>query len=307
MDLIQTRGFAVFPLDKTADFDHDAAFTAAAAKRSAAKFVLTDLGTVDNIKRKAQFERYFSLLQNAGPKTVVIDDFDKVDVPVAAQIVPYFGAEKIDYRRFADTRYMLGADYFICGPEQAARGSRERPIAETVRKIFISLGGSDPTGLTVDAIDALEALALTDTTIKVAVGACFSNDLKSTLARMAKDSTPAVELCATADVPNLLLWADLAITAIGLTRYEAALAGTPSICLTRDDLKKYNNDPFIQAGTSKHLSIPDDTHQDYLAKGINDILGDYTQRRDMSTTGRRLIDGRGAERIISELKKTNLL
>ena len=101
------------------------------------------------------------------------------------------------------------------------------------------------------------------------------------------------------NIPDLMNWADIAISAGGSTCWELAFLELPSLLmiLSRDQ-------EGIVNGLSRNgfaLKI-----NDYAEQGINKVLRalivDHEKRMMMSIQGRKLVDGGGSYRIIKAME-----
>ncbi len=307
VDLPGSYGFQAHIIGKDKTLQEDAVTTAQLAKTHNARFVIVDLSNEDNLAKRSDYLDFFKTFKTAGKFLIVIDDYEKVDFPFDLQVIPYCGAEHMKYKFFDDTKYLLGCSYYIVAPNLAECARRSRVIRKDGKKVLVTMGGSDPTSLTLDVAQALLSLKHQGLEVKIVIGVCFSEEINRQLRDIMKSFEGPHELCFQGSIPELMLWSDIAITGVGLTRYEAALTGTPNICITRNRLEEYANDKFISAGTSCHLSVPDKTSQNYITKEIDRLLRDFGDREKMFKTGKNLIDGKGAERIIAELRKGSLV
>jgi len=93
----------------------------------------------------------------------------------------------------------------------------------------------------------------------------------------------------------------LAITGGGLTKYETAVTGTPSIAISHFDEEAKRTEEFARGGSILHLGLISEIRQEDVAEATNRLLEDYALRAEMSKRGRNLVDGKGIERIISEI------
>ena len=100
---------------------------------------------------------------------------------------------------------------------------------------------------------------------------------------------------------GLMLWADLAVTADGLTKYETAVTGTPSIIIAQAEQKSKVASEFEKRGSAWHLGHGSRVSERDIARAVAMALQDDSFRREMSKNGRKLVDGRGIERIISAI------
>jgi spore coat polysaccharide biosynthesis protein SpsF len=95
--------------------------------------------------------------------------------------------------------------------------------------------------------------------------------------------------------------ADLAIGAFGVTAYELAAFGVPSLylCLTEDHALSAS--AFEYAGMGISLGLADEASDQRIAKSVWALLGDTTRQREMRAVGLMTIDGQGASRIARDL------
>ena len=100
---------------------------------------------------------------------------------------------------------------------------------------------------------------------------------------------------------DLMLWADIAITGDGLTKYETAVTGTPSIMLSTAGSAKALNLEFERARTTQHLGDGGVVSVETIAEATRQLMSDVARRRKMSENGRAMVDGAGIERIFARL------
>ena len=105
---------------------------------------------------------------------------------------------------------------------------------------------------------------------------------------------------------ELMLRSDLAITSGGLTKYETAVTGTPSIIISHFDREAAAAKEFEKGGTTLHLGLVSEVDEEDIVRAIERLLEDYALRVDMSQKGRNLVDGKGVERITAEIPRSVL-
>jgi UDP-N-acetylglucosamine:LPS N-acetylglucosamine transferase len=98
-----------------------------------------------------------------------------------------------------------------------------------------------------------------------------------------------------------MLWSDLAITAGGLTKYEAAVTGTPNIIIAAFPREVEMCRFFSDAGAALCLDRSCISVEEDLAGMVETLMGDYEVRAQMSRRGKKLADGCGVDRILSEI------
>jgi spore coat polysaccharide biosynthesis protein SpsF len=97
--------------------------------------------------------------------------------------------------------------------------------------------------------------------------------------------------------------ADVALTAFGVTAYELAAFGVPSIylCLNQDHARSAS--AFERAGMGLSLGVVETASDEIIARSVWKLLNDSTRRRDMRAAGLMTIDGQGPARIAADLAK----
>lgn len=137
------------------------------------------------------------------------------------------------------TRYFYGPRYWVLRPEfhvyrQCGKTPRFPP-----QRILLAFGGSDPTNLTSAVLDTLLA-AETPRAIDVILGRHFAHQdaLERVLERHPARRQAVTIHRNVSNVAELMYAADLAVTAAGMSMFEALCVGTPLIVIPQDDLQR---------------------------------------------------------------------
>ena len=105
------------------------------------------------------------------------------------------------------------------------------------------------------------------------------------------------------DIPGLMGWADLAISAAGSTCFELAHLGLPALLIVTADNQVLNSQGIASRGAAVHLGTIGDLSPGALVETVERVLDDADLRDRMSDAGRRLVDGRGVERVAEALQQ----
>ena len=195
----------------------------------------------------------------------------------------------------AEAEPQVGWEWVVLGhdtlPPFAMRTGRPR--------VIVSMGGSDPQGLTLPAVRALTSLS-DDFDATVVIGPAADPLLEGRVARIA----PRFAIVRSPnDLPKLMSEADLGLISFGVTAYELAAMGVPAIYLCLTDDHAISASAFESAGMGLSLGVASRLSEAMIAAVVNDLLGDPVYRRAMGTAGRMSIDGRGAARIAAHMKR----
>jgi spore coat polysaccharide biosynthesis predicted glycosyltransferase SpsG len=231
-------------------------------------------------------------LRDEGKLIVTIDD--PTDRRLDADLAfypPVPQVSRMDWTGFTGQRY-VGWDWVLL--RDGFRASlpflpKSRPV------ILVTMGASDPAGMTLKALEAL-ALVESDFQIILVLGpACRQI---ADLTKWVKHSSLDVDIqVGPQNMCDLMSQADLALASFGVTAYELAAMGVPAVylCLTADHVESAQalsqEGAAICLGLSANIEIEDISHE------IIQLLGNLSRRESMTQNGKKLIDGFGAKRI----------
>ncbi len=192
----------------------------------------------------------------------------------------------------------IGWGWAILGDEPW-RQPRHYDANRTPVRVLVSMGGSDPQGLTQRAVRAISYAGQSVQPV-VAIGpAC---EFPEALADACKSAAPNAEIVfAPPSILPVAATCDLALLAFGVTAYECAHVGTPAIYigLTGDHAESAQG--FERAGFGVNLGVTSAQDERRMLEATRELIADPDRRRAMSAAGRLGVDGRGAERLAYEI------
>ncbi len=263
--------------------------------------VLIDLQHTRNIADPSRLLALLHGLKKGQYKVVFLDAmFDEAfrhkDAPkLYAYVQPYVGAEQ-DTRPDCD-HWLTGASYAIMTPTY--RNLPQRHIKHEAKNILVTFGGADPQNLTATLLNALKQRH--DLALRVIQGPYFSDDHKNLIAGLAAYARAEI-----IDAPASLLqhyqWADIAIGSSGLSRYEFAATGLPSLFCALYSYHVRTCHIFSETGAARYLGYYKDIGDADWEKALDQLIGSPPDRQSMGVAGQALIDGKGADRILSDLQ-----
>lgn len=188
---------------------------------------------------------------------------------------------------------------FYAGPAYAILREQFRDRKKDVRRlpqrVLLSFGGSDPQGLTLKAVRALQALPF-EIEVLAVTGPAFAHqrELKTLLSTLQRRVTLIQE--AGGHISELMLDADLMVGSGGMSVYEIAALGTPGVVLGQNAREDRRMREFARHGTVQYLGLGPEVGEERLLEAVSSLLGDFERRQAMSERGRALVDGLGAAR-----------
>ena len=274
--------------------EDDAAQTIALAREKQVDWIVVD---------GYQFgEDYQRALKAAGCKVLFLDDYGHAS-HYWAEVVLNQNAQasaSLYSARESSTRLSLGPDYCLLRREFAAWRGWKREIAPTGSKVLVTMGGSDPDNCTATVIEALCSQSGVDVTV-IAGG---SNPYFESLQRLTAQSGGRFRLLrSVTNMPELMAWADIAVSGAGSTCWEMCLLQLPMVLIDLADNQKPIARALEQLGAAIHLGSSGDVTTSEIAKRVASLLASESERTALSRTCGKLVDGRGAERVLGELSR----
>lgn len=102
----------------------------------------------------------------------------------------------------------------------------------------------------------------------------------------------------------MMEWAELGVIMGGGTLWECMATGLPVASFSLDEIQSTILDRLAEAGYISTLGSISDIESGACDVVLEDFVLDQKRRAAMSRAGRELVDGRGAERVISVMKTT---
>lgn len=293
---LTSEGCRVFFLDERDSAGTDVEQTVRYATRFEADWVVVD---------GYQFDAQYQVgIKESGLRLAWIDDYGHA-ASYTADIVlnQNLYAAEISYSNCSsNTQLLLGPRFVLLRRDFLTFGNVSRATAAGVRKILVTLGGSDPHNVSLRVMQALNDERLKDCEAVVIAGP--ANSFVSELAAEAvshMNSSVSV-LVGTSDMPKKMAWADLAVSAAGTTVYELAFMGVPSLLIEMADNQNKNMKAFRSAGLAVCLGRQGDLTAPDIAEALALLARDSGRMNAMGKRGRELVDGAGADRFVTVLR-----
>ena len=245
---------------------------------------------------------YQRWIKEAGHRLLVIDDTAHLDHYYADVVLNQnINAERLRYSCEPYTRLLLGTRYVLLRSEFLAWQGWRREIPEVARKVLVTLGGGDPDDQTLKVIRALQQVDVDGLEAVIVVGA--SNLHFQELQLAIRDSRSANRLVRDAtNMPELMAWADVAVSAGGSTCWELAFMGLPTVVLVLAENQQGIAAGLDEAGVAVNLGWHTETSTAQITNALVGLLENRSLRRQASQRGRELVDGLGAKRVVEPLR-----
>src|ERR1017187_7346284 len=287
-------GIEAMRLDVIRGGARDATQTAELAKERHVAWIVADGYRFDTAWQRE--------IKDSGLRLLLWDDYGHAQHYCADLILNQSlnASAKMYSRRDPSTRLLLGMRYVQLRREFLDWRNTRRDTPARARKVLVTFGGSDPDNVTGKVIQAIGDLQDVEATVVVGGSNPNVKFLKSSISDL---SYPIRLVVDALNMPELMAWADLCVSAAGSTCWELAFLGVPSILTVIAKNQKSIAESLEEAGIARNLGLAAAVSPGAIAKEI-DILARSPQKRSaMSERSRSLVDGAGASRVVNVLRR----
>ncbi len=242
---------------------------------------------------------YQNIIKEGGLKLLCIDDMASCKFAADIILNQNPGFLKTDYRCAKGARLLLGPEYIILRQEFICSGRKAINVGPRLERIFLSMGGADKNNLT---SKVLKALNLLDFDVRVAAIVGPANSCGESLKDIQSDLNYQIDFVYNPhNIMSYMIDSDLGIHACGTTSWELAYLGIPSISIIAAENQLSIARSLSDTGYSFNLGWHDRFTGKELARTVQKARS-VLLRKKMSRQGRRLVDGKGVERIMEAMK-----
>ena len=296
---LQSEGMEVVHLSAEPGSTDDAMQTAALARKMGASWIV-----VDGYHFGSDYQR---IIKNSGVHLLFVDDMGHAEYYCADVVLNQniYAHEGFYLHREPHVQLLLGTRYALLRREFLPWCRWKRQVPERARKVLITLGGADPDNVTFKAIQALQRLNGVFMEAQVLVGSANPH-LDALREALAPSALGFRLLTAASNMPELMAWADVAVSAGGSTCWELAFMGLPNLML----VLALNQEGIATGLEAQGVALNMGWHEKVSASDMADVLSELmhnsARRQEMSERGRQLVDSCGASRVTAVLRGTSV-
>jgi len=255
---------------------------------------------VDGYHFDAEYQR---IIKYHGLHLLFIDDTGHAEYYYADFVLNQniYAHEGLYKNREPYTRLLLGKRYVILRREFLKWRGWKREIPKTARKVLVTMGGSDPNNVTLKVIQALQQVDIDSLETITVVGG--SNPHYVELQSVVQNGLFPIRLESNVtNMPALMAWADIAISAGGSTIWELAFMGLPALVLTLAENQRMIAEHLDAMGVVVNLGWYKNLSSDMIAQTLLKFSMDIHIRSSMYQQAKYLVDGNGTLRVIEALE-----
>jgi len=297
LNKMRSCNFQVESIPHQADLREDLQRIIKMIERDSGGIIITDSYAIDT--------HYLKELKNTGAFVMCIDDLAQIHFPSDVVLNQNMYASEKDYSVETYTKLLLGTHYTLLRREFLESGKTERLIEKGIRSIMVTMGGGEINNQIPRVLEGLKDISQgkgAGLVVYVIVGVGYHNQRQ--LHSPSDEQDLQINIMHNPDnLSKLMAEVDIAITAGGSTCYELAYLGVPSIIISIADNQKKIAERLDEEGVSIYLGHYEDVGIKDIRGSVEMLIANSEKRKKMSERGSKLIDGRGVNRIVREVKE----
>jgi UDP-2,4-diacetamido-2,4,6-trideoxy-beta-L-altropyranose hydrolase len=235
-------------------------------------------------------------------KLLLVDDMggcERYDADIVLNQNLHAAAEMYSHRA-PRTRLLLGTGYAMLRREFVAAREWHRKVPTLARKVLVTTGGSDPLNLASRIVQAVELLSHELLEVRVVVGGSSPHFQSVEACAMRSGKNIRLEVNP-GDMSNLMMWADVAVSAAGSTCWEICMLGLSAIVIETAENQRPLAVELSRRNIASHLPL-ESASSEGIAHSLDSLIRSKERRAQMSRNGRQLVDGLGAGRVVSAMR-----
>ncbi|HZZ80440.1 MAG TPA: polysaccharide biosynthesis protein [Gemmataceae bacterium] len=254
---------------------------------------------------------YLSELSATGVLLGAIDHSATISFPSKLVINPLLGPPRDGYEHDHDAQLLLGSRYAMVRPEirrQRPMRSQEPPplaaqngtVISSQFRVLLALGEDDRNLMTMELAKLLvNAPRVGKVDIVVRREHPQLEEIKAMVEANKELMTIALE---PAEIANRITRCHFAITSGSGWSLELACVGVPQLLLLQNEAHWPNAQRLEDEGAASILGWHENASAQTIRQGVHNIITDPLERKSMARCGRKLIDGRGPDRLVNAME-----
>lgn len=264
-----------------------------------------DLLVVDHYRLGAAFE---TVARGWARRIMAIDDL--ADRPHDCDVLldTALGRESKAYEALVPghCRVLLGPRYALLRSQFAAARAgalARRGAARPVRRILVSLGGTDPTDVTAKVVEGIGRSGI-EAEIDVVMGlkAARRGDIERAWGQFPQ---PIRLLRDVTDMARLMVEADMAVGAGGSTTWERCCLGLPTVVVTLAPNQMVQAKALMDHNAALCLGWHEDVEVGAVAEAVRRLGAATEERSRLSVSSASLCDGEGVGRVAAAIERVD--
>jgi len=197
------------------------------------------------------------------------------------------------------TLALFGPKYAALAPD-FAKARKRFSVRDSFERLVISMGGSDPNFVTLIAYQV--AVRLEGPMIDIVLGPAFSDDYWNRLEPdIDKTRTTIHRDIGHKELAELFARADGCIVSGGITMFDAAAVGLPTIIVSQNEPQLSNAKRLASHSAVVNAGLFSQTSAEDIASILADWQSSRDVRAELSRRASETVDGKGVERVCAAI------
>lgn len=291
IDKIKNHNITFKQIDKELSMNQELKLLIEYLKQEKIDWVITDHYKLN--------EDYIKKIKDNHFKVLSIDDTAKLYYHSDIVLNQNIGSEKLNYSSEDYTRFLLGSKYIMLRDEIIKEKNEENKTGNTV---LITFGGSDSDNFSLKILKILDSRF---DKLKYIVVTGPLNPFYKEIKKYTDSHQNVSVFKSPKNMAEIYKKSDISISAGGSTCYELAYYGIPNIIIYFAENQKKVSEELDNNNISFNLGYKDDYKEETLIEKINKLINDKELKEKMSKNGKKIVDGKGKQRIVDYLERFN--
>ncbi len=254
-------------------------------------------------------QEYLAELASTGVLVMSFDHDAKIHFPSQLVVNPLLGPSKDNYEIDPDTQLLLGHRFALVRPEirrnRPTRAQEPAPLLQADGKTqlwraLVALGEDDPNLKTLEMAKSLlnmPRIGHVDIIVR------HEHRQLAKIKAVVEANKERMELALEpAEIAAKVVRCHLAITSGSGWSLELACLGVPQLVIVQDEAHWPDAQRLEEEGCATVLGWHESITVPTIRQAVQSLLSDPLERQAMSRCARKLVDGRGADRLVNGLE-----
>lgn len=241
---------------------------------------------------------YIKEIKQNNFKVLSVDDNAQIHYYSDIVLNQNIGSEKLNFSAEKYTKFILGAKYAIIRDELLIKKNKKE--GNEVKKVLIMLGGTDKDNLILKILKTLKSCRNLEFLVVIGPLNPHYDKIKNFIE---SENLKARIIKPPENMADLYLESDIAISAGGTSCYELSYFGIPNLIISVADNQLTISNEFDKQNISIYLGEKEKLSSEDLKNKFKELIDDSALRKKLSENGKKLVDGKGKQRIVELMEK----
>ena len=242
-----------------------------------------------------EFKENIILIDSMGKE--MLNNYKKINF--STLICPYFFNNEFKFKKRKKVKYFIGEKFIILPPNY--KNIKIKSLNKKIENLMISCGGSDQNHNSLKILKFLEKINIR-LKINIVVGPFFSKELRVKIDNFKITSCNKINIYNNQkNLKKVISNSQICIISSGLTKYETASTGLPSIVFNESKKQKILNKSYEKKNLSLNIGMINNLNK-YKAK-ITKLMKNSYKLKNFYIKSKKTVDFKGPQRIFKIIGK----